>query len=120
MCGFACQRNRVQFGSQFSCRVLCGRATQCRPPRRPRLAALLTKRFVPHHAHDLRWAIRLLAHRLTGRRVAALPHLRVAVENLESWPVDDANDDVAAFDRAVSKTRALDPAADALVFRALV
>src|SRR4030095_14944007 len=41
-------------------------------------------------------------------------------ENLESWPVDDANDDVAAFDRAVSKTRALDPAADALVFRALV
>src|SRR6185436_14852620 len=33
---------------------------------------------------------------------------------------DDANDDVAAFDRAVSKTRALDPAADALVFRALV
>src|SRR5204862_1097320 len=54
------------------------------------------------------------------RRVHALAHFRVAVQNLETATFLDTDLYVSALDRPVAETSALDAAADPFVLRGLV
>src|SRR5687767_9875454 len=118
------RREAAPYGFQICCqlaRCLARRRTTERgSPGGPRLAALVAQLVVPLDRHHARREPRFLAHSLHRRREDTLPHLGIAVEDLEPGAFNDPNLDVAAFHGTVAETGTLDAAPDTFVPGALV